>query len=277
VIVDLVSPWLAALEATDSVAAQRLFRDRHADVLEVLRRARAPMFDAIPLTTDTSVLRQLAQLAADPARQQSLRDVLGQAATLGADEVRRVVLIPATATGDAMEPLPYPSGDAVLIVGQLHDDAAWTAALGRAAAAVTRWRAPDSVSILRELPAAEWNRWELARVTPLGEWIYTEGVALHLVAALLPQRAPNQLIGVSQVAFDRLRQREKVFRALLTADLQQTGIGLLLRWLTPGAPAGQRTADTIVIPPMAGHYLAWRMTAERVTRVGLRAAIRGAA
>jgi hypothetical protein len=259
------------------VAAQRLFRERHAELLDALRRARAPMFDRVPLTTDTAVLRPLAQRAADPARQQALRDAVSQAAVLGADGVRRVALVPLDTTGDAVEPLPYPGGDAVLIVNQLDDDRAWIAALGQAAVAVTRWSATDSASALRAVTAAEWNRWDLGRVTPLSEWIYAEGIALHLVAALLPELSPNELIGVSQVAFERLRQREKVFRALLTADLQQRGIGLLLRWLIPGAPAGQRTSDGVVIPPRAGHYLAWRMTADRVSRVGLRAAIRAAA
>jgi hypothetical protein len=276
VIVDLVSPWLAALEAADPAAAQHLFRRRHAELLESLRRARAPMFDSMPLTSDPAALRPLAKHAADPARQQALREAVTHAATLGADGIRRVTLVALDLTGDAMEPLPYPGGDAVLIVSQLAHDRAWIAALGRAAVAVTRWSATDSASALRAVTAAEWNRWDLGRNTPLGEWIYTEGVALHLVAALLPELSPSELIGVSRGAFERLRQREKVFRALLNADLKHCGIGLLLRWLTPGAPAGQRTAGNVVIPPRAGQYLAWRMTAERVARVGLGVAIRGA-
>ncbi|MGH7592598.1 MAG: hypothetical protein ACRELE_01900, partial [Gemmatimonadales bacterium] len=85
------------------------------------------------------------------------------------------------------------------------------------------------------------------------------------------------ILGLNPSAFARLRQREKVFQALLAADLEQSGIGLMLRWLSPGAAAGPRTVGSRVLPPATGQYLAWRMLARRVARVGLGEAIRMAA
>lgn len=272
-IIDLVSPWLAAAQSADPVSAAEAFRDRHAPLLAGLRRARTPASATFPLTGDLAALRALAPRAADPATQQLLRQAVGDAAALGADVVGDVVLLAGVGDGDGVEPLPHPTADIVLFLELLPGDDALVAAVARAAATVTRWRSPDSQSVLSRVAAAAWDRWELVRAVALREWLYTEGIAVHLAAALLPARPPHQLFDLSPGAFARLRERERVLRALLAPDLDEHGIGLTLRWLTPGAPAGPRTVGRTVIPSMAGRYLAWRMMAERVERVGLAAAI----
>ncbi len=276
-IVDLVSPWCTAVEAADPVAARIAFRIRHAPLLESLRSARTPLLDALPFTTDPSVLRPIARRAADPAVQQQLRDLLVHAAGLGADRCRGVVLVPADGVGDLAEPIPWPDANVVLFLDDAENEDGLIVALARAVAAVTRWTAPDSRTLVTRDPHHVWDRWQSARDVPLREWIYTEGVGLHLAQTLRPDLPTHQLFGITQVALARLRQREKVFRALLAIDLDQRGIGLVLRWLVPGAPAGSRTIGDVALPPMAGRYLAWRMLAERVARVGLGEAIRMAA
>lgn len=273
-ITDLVSPWCTAVEASDSARARSAFRGRHAALLDALRRQRAPLSDVLPLATAATELRLLARRAADPDSQQALRAALARAAGLGADGCGCVVLLAGDGTGDAVEPLPWPDGDAVLFLDRAQDDRALLAALGLGIAALTRWRAADSQSPVRRLAPARWDRCLAGRDVPLREWIYAAGLGVHLGQALLPGVPPHQMLGVSQAAFARLRQREKVFHTLLTADLDQSGIGLVLRWLTPAAPAGPRSVAGLVLPPMAGHYLAWRMLAERVARVGLGEAIR---
>lgn len=276
-ITDLVSPWCTAVEARDSARARSAFRSRHADLLEILRRQRAPLADALPLAMNPGELRPLARRAADPDSQQTLRAALGRAARLGADGCDRIVLLAGDGSGDAAEPLPWPDGDTALFLDRAGDDVAQLAALGRGVAALTRWRAIDSQSPVRRLEFQPWNRWQAGRDFPLREWIYASGLGLHLGHALLPDQAPHALLGISLAAFARLRERERVFHALLSADLDQCGIGLVLRWLSPGAPAGPRTVGDVVVPPFAGQYLGWRMLADRVARVGLGEAIRMAA
>lgn len=278
-IVDLVSPWCAAVESLDSPHARSAFRDRYRQVLELLRRARTPLLDAMPLATDLNTLRPLARRAADPALQQQVRDALSRAAQLGADRCRRVIFLAGNGhgEGEAAEPLPWPDADVALFLDRAADVNRLVVALAGGVAALTRWRAEDSHTAVTCDPRRGWDRWQAARDVPLREWIYTEGVGLHLAQALLPDLPPHELLGTTPAAFSRLRQRERVLGALLAADLDQSGIGLLLRWLTPSAPAGPRTTANGVLPPMAGRYLGWRMVVERVTRVGLRAAIRMAA
>ena len=276
-IFDLVSPWLAAVEATDSTRARSAFRNRHAPLFEALRRARTPTSDTLPLATDATQLRTLARRTADPATQQLLRETVARAAALGADRCDAVVLVAGSGAGDATQPLPRPGCQAIIFADQVDDDTGFVVALARSVAALTRWGAPDSKSPLAQGAGGAWNPWEASRNVALREWIYTEGLGIHLAEALLPELEPHRLFNLNHTAFNRLREREKVFRALLDDDLDERGIGLVLRWLTPGAPLGPRTIGGVVLPPTAGHYLAWRMTAERVARVGLRDAIRAEA
>jgi len=274
VLLDLVSPWCAAVEATNSPRAQQGFRTRHAQLLELLRRQRSPLTHGLPLETRLDTLRILAQRAADPAGQQRLRDLLASATALGADGCARVVLLAGDGTGFTAEPLPWPDGDVGLFLDRADDERSVAVALARSVAALTRWRAADSASAVRRLAGAAWDRWEAAREIPLREWIYTAGVGLHLARLLIPATAPHELLGVSRTGLSRLRQRERFLRTLLTNDLESCGVGLVLRWLAPGTPAGPRTVGGTILPPMAGRYLAWRMVEERVNRVGVRDAIR---
>lgn len=261
---DLVSPWLAAISAADSARAQRSFRARHAALLEALRLARAPVLELFPLATEIKPLHRLADRAADPETQQLLRDTAGHAVALGADRCNVITLLAGDGSGSACEPLLRPEPQIVLFVEIAANANELIVALAVAVAALTRWS--GSSPILRD-------RWEAARTLPLREWIYAEGLGLHLAAALLPHLSPHQLLGINHAAFTRLREREKIFRALLDADLDERGIGLPLRWLTPDAPLGPRTVGDVVLPPAAGRYLAWRMTADRVERMGLGGAL----
>ena len=262
---DLVSPWLTAVSAADSARAQQGFRARHAALLESLRLARAPVLEVFPLATAIEPLHRFAGRAADPETQQLLRDAAGRAVALGANRCAMITMLAGDASGAAGEPLLHPEAQVVLFVEIAANTNELIVALAGAVAAMTRWS--GSAPVVRD-------RWEAARTLPLREWIYTEGMGLHLAAALLPGLSPHQRLGINHAAFTRLREREKIFRTLLDADLDEHGIGLPLRWLTPDAPLGPRTVGDVVLPPAAGRYLAWRMTADRVERMGLREALR---
>ena len=166
----------------------------------------------------------------------------------------------------------------MLFLDRADNERALITALARSLVALTRWRVVDSKSQLRGAAArGPWDRWMFAREVPLGEWLYTEGIGLHLAHALLTELEPHELLGASRSAFHRLRERERAFRELLTPDLSHAGIDLMLRWLSPDAPGTARVVGDMELPPLAGRYLAWRMTAERVVRLGLHGAIRATA
>lgn len=270
-LVDLVSPWAAALGSPEAIAA---FRARHVDLLAALRRQRALDGDELALANSPVLLERLLPRAADPGQQQLIRDLVSAAADHGADVAPRIVLLAGADEGDAAEPLPLRPPQLALFLDRATDLHQLTIALARGLAALTRWCARESGSALRPHIGPDWDRWTLAREVPLAEWLYTEGVGRHLARLLLPSLPPHAIFGVTIGAYHRLREREHALRALLEPDLGQAGIGLILRWLTPGAPASARRRAGLLIPPDAGPYLAYRMLEPRVERVGIREAIR---
>lgn len=273
-IVDLVSPWAATFDAPDPVQARERFRSRHADVFDALRRHRAPHADAYPIPGDAHALHLLAVRASNLDLQQLLRDQLHAAVELGTVEPTAVLLLAGGDEGDAVEALPGPRSIVTLFLDRCADATDLIVALSRGLAELTRWSAPDSESAVRALRSEPWDRWQLGREIPLGEWLYTEGVGVHLAHALLPDLPTHRLLGSSRGAVRRIREREHALRAQLDVDLDQAGLGLVLRWLAPEAPLSVRTTGDAVLPQGAGRYLAWRMTAERVARVGVAEALR---
>lgn len=273
-LLDLVTPWAAAQAAPDATRAAPLVLDRHAPILERIRRQRAPHLAALPLATDAAVLRLAGIRAADPALQQRLREAQQAAALLGADLPHTTVLLAGQDEGDAVLPLPGAPPLVVLFLDREPDDEALLLAQVRGQAAITRWGAPDSRASLRDSVHTVWDSWELTRTVPLREWIYATGVAIHCAHAVYPATPVHRLIGVRRGELGRLRERERGLNALLTPDLDESGLGLVLRWLVGETPAAMRTHQGTVIPPGAGRYLAWRLTAERVARVGVREALR---
>ena len=273
-LLDLVTPWAAARGAPDGTHATHHLVERHAAILERIRRQRAPHLEALPLATDPAVLARATVRASDLSLQQQLRDAKQTAVRLGADLPHTTVLIAGSDEGEAVLPLPGAPPLVVLFLDREPDTAALLLAQVRGQAAITRWGAADSAATLRDTPHNTWDSWELTRTVPLREWIYAVGVAIHLSQAVFPATPTHRLIGLRRGEVGRLRERERGLSALLTPDLDESGLGLVLRWLVAETPATMRTYQGTVIPPGAGRYLAWRLTAERVARVGVREALR---
>ncbi|MGH7593197.1 MAG: hypothetical protein ACRELE_05035, partial [Gemmatimonadales bacterium] len=97
------------------------------------------------------------------------------------------MLLAGDGSGDAIEPLPWPDGEAVLFLDRAPDHRALLAGLACAIAALARWRTADSQSPVRSLESSPWDRWQASRNVPLREWIYTAGLGVHLGHALLPE------------------------------------------------------------------------------------------
>lgn len=274
-LLDLVTPWAAALAAPDPADAASHYFQRHAATLERVRRQRAPHADRLPLATDNVALHRAAARASNTSLHQGMRGATHRAAELGADTDHTTVLLTGEGNGEAVIAIPGDPPMVALFIDRLPAENALLAAMLRGQATLTRWLAPDSASPLRDAAlGAQWDYWELASSVPLREWIYCSGVACHLAHAILPDTPEHLLLDLRRGELRLLRERERSLHALLAADLDQSGLGLVLRWLTSDTPPSVRTVGGVVVPPGAGRYLGWRMTADRVARVGLREALR---
>lgn len=272
-ILDLVSPWASAVAAESSARARAEFRTRWATVLEAVRRQRSPLASQLAMPLDVN---HLVERARDPALAARLQELLGTLRDLGIDPPpHQPVLIAIEAPGDGWEAIPDPANAMIfLCLDRLGDDLAISAAATRALTSLVRWSNYLGSSMPCPLLEGGWDRWRIAREVPLAEWIYGAGLAEHAVRATCPGITGPVQFGMSQAAFQRLREQERSLRERLAADLPLTGLGSWLRWMGDGSPPSIRSDGGLPIPEGTGRYLAWRLTESRVERVGLGAALR---
>ncbi len=276
-IIDLVTPWALAEQAGAHVA----FRERWSAILEPVRRQRAPSEAALPPPVDWQAALAV---AGEDGLADRLRETRDRLVDRGLRAPVRIVLLAAGAPGAPFEVIPEPE-DAmvVLFVDRCRFDQGAAsgamrpiiAALAAAMSQLTRWTSPGNpIAQLGATPP--WDRWSAARRVPLAEWIYAAGIAAHGAALIEPD--PVRALHLTDGELARLRRAERSLQERLDAELDEAGVGLVLRWLEDDAPLTMRRhADGAIVPRGAGRYLGWRMLAERVERVGVaEAAVMGA-
>ncbi|MEZ4378564.1 MAG: hypothetical protein R3B35_09820 [Gemmatimonadales bacterium] len=267
-ILDLVTPWAAAAESPDALAT---FTNRHHELLEAMRRQRAPAAESLGTPTAFGAAQAIASDPTVHARVRAERDAWRER---GLRAPAQIVLGCGAEPGAPWEVLPGTrEGEIVLFVDRATGDDLG-AALAGSLATYTRWTADTPVA--RVVARGPWDRWAAARELPLAEWVYVAGLAIHAAAARFPDWSAERLLGLSRGEVRRLRALERELMLQLEAELDTPGIGLVLRWLTDEAPPGLRTDATgRLVPRGAGRYLGWRMLAERVRRVGVAGAAVG--
>jgi hypothetical protein len=266
-VLDLVTPWAQASNSSNPARERAAFRTRWAEPLETFRRQRTPLATLLPLSTHS--IRAVA-LARDPALAPRLRDVRAALSELGiVPPVLTTVLLATEAPGAAGEAIPESKSPLIyLCLDRIASEDELVKSWIRGAVFLVRW-------LGRHPSDSLWDRWGAARSIPLAEWVYAAGLAAHAVRAVLPEMPPHQQFGMSRGSFQRLREHERALTARLAADLPLSGLGPWLRWFGDevGAPPSIRSDGGSPVPDGAGRYLAWRLTAERVERLGLEAAM----
>ncbi len=145
---------------------------------------------------------------------------------------------------------------------------------------VVRYCSPDSGADVRRLIAeagGSYDCWDLASRASLRELLLNEGVAVHAARAAAPGLPAEAYLGFSRQQYRRLRQLESFLVRAAAPDLDATGLGLRLRWLTGGMTPGARLVANRVLPERAGYYLGARMAEALVTERGVARAARAPA
>jgi hypothetical protein len=146
------------------------------------------------------------------------------------------------------------------------------------AAHVVRYCAPTSRSALRRFvaEAGGYDCWALAGRASLRELLLNEGVAVHAARAAAPGYPEETYFGFTRRQFRRMREMEAFLVRAAHEDLDRTGLGLRLRWLTGGLTPAARLVQGRVLPERAGYYLGARMSEALVAERGVAAAVRAA-
>jgi hypothetical protein len=143
-----------------------------------------------------------------------------------------------------------------------------------------RYTSPDSRSeiarIIHEMNGA-YDFWETGSRATLRELMVNEGLAIAGSRIVAPGLEPWEYYGFLRRQYRRLRQLEAFLMRVVEGELDKSGLGYRLRYLTGGASAAQRLVGGKVLPERAGYYVGARLTETLVAQRGIAAALRAGA
>lgn len=140
-----------------------------------------------------------------------------------------------------------------------------------------RYTSPKSGAELRRFVAAAsgfYSYWETGRSATLREHLVNEGLAVHASRQLSPGHAPWEYYGYERKQYARTRELESVLASAAAEDLDRSGIGLRLRWLSGGMSDEARTAQRHVLPERSGYWLGAKMVEHAIAEKGIAWALR---
>jgi hypothetical protein len=152
--------------------------------------------------------------------------------------------------------------------------------IGHELAHTVRYTSPTSASDLRRLVAdggGYYDYWSTGSRATLRELLVNEGLAVHAAQAVAPGFDAADYFGYPRRQYHRLREMEAFLRRVVDPDLEQSGLGLRLRYLSGGMSPTARLVSGRVLPERAGYYLGYRMTEALVAERGMAAAVRAPA
>jgi len=135
-----------------------------------------------------------------------------------------------------------------------------------------RYTSPQSRAEMRRVISAAsgfYSYWETGRVASLREHLVNEGLAVHASRQLSPGHAPWEYYGFQRRQYARVRELESVISRAVAEDLDRSGLGLRLRWLSGGMSDEARTVQRHVLPERAGYWLGARMVEDAIAEKGI--------
>ena len=143
-----------------------------------------------------------------------------------------------------------------------------------------RYTSPTSRSEMRALVAearGHYSYWETGRNAPLRELLVNEGLAVQVARAISPGHAAWEYYGFGRRQYARVRELESVITRAVAPDLDRSGLGLRLRYLSGGMSDEARTVDRFVLPERSGYYVGARLVEPAIDAHGHAWAVRASA
>ena len=297
-IINLVPEFLAARNAPDRVAAYHDYLERHRPVLAAywhnyvldLESPPAEQVIASALAADRRDLERL--MSAMDLEQMAAQALDDASAFLEAEQELDLYLTVGVGAANAGELVI--GGRGIVVVGVEHFTGhanPETFGLGLApellapwiaheVAHVVRYTSPTSRADIKRLiteAGGTFDCWEIGSRATLRELLLNEGVAVHAARAAAPGRPEEDYYGFTRRQYGRLRELESFLFRAADPDLDKTGLGLRLRFLTGGMSPAARLVQGRVLPERSGYYLGARMAEALVLEHGVASAARAAA
>ncbi len=122
-----------------------------------------------------------------------------------------------------------------------------------------------------------YSYWETGRRATLRELMINEGLAIQTSRVISPGHAAWEYFGYDRKDYTRVRELEPLLTRVTAPDLDRSGLGLRLRYLSGGMSDEARTIDRQVVPERSGYFLGTKMTDSAVRSRGLAWAVRAGA
>ena len=297
-LINLLPDFLAVLDAHDREAAYRQYREAHRPILDAYWRnyvldPDSPHADDIiahALKADRSDLLALAQSA--DLVQLAEEAVAAAEKVLQLDRPTDIYLMVGLGGANAGELVVGGRGVAFICLehftGRINPETygmglapdlipVW---IGHELAHTVRYTSPRSASDMRRLVKDQggyYDYWATGSRASLRELLVNEGLAVHAAQAIAPGFAAADYFGYARRQYHRLREMEAFLRRVIEPDLEQSGLGLRLRYLSGGMSPSARLVAGRVLPERSGYYMGYRMTETLVAQRGIRDAVRAAA
>jgi hypothetical protein len=143
-----------------------------------------------------------------------------------------------------------------------------------------RYTSPTSRSDLKQIIAdagGYYSYWETGRHATLRELLVNEGLAVEVARAIAPGHSPWEYFGYGRRQYARVRELEPILARAAGEELDESGLGLRLRYLSGGMSDEARTVERYVLPERGGYYLGARMVEAAIAERGLAWAVRASA
>jgi hypothetical protein len=295
VLINLLPEFIEILGSSNREAAYQRYFDSHRAVLSAYWNnyvldpdsPHAAEVIATTLRADRSDLRALLQSV--PVADLAAEAVARASELLGVDQPTDVYLMVGVGAANAGELVVNGRGVAFVCVehftGRVNPTTyglglapdhipLW---IGHELAHTVRYTSPTSESALRRLVEANggnYDYWMTGSRASLRELLVNEGLAVHAARLVAPGHDMSDYFGYPRRQFQRMREMEAFLRRAAHHDLDRSGIGLRLRFLSGGMSPASRLALGRVLPERAGYYLGYRMTEALVQERGIHHAVR---
>ncbi len=297
-LINLLPDFFAVLEAADREVAYRQYRDNHRPILDAYWRnyvldPETPHADEIVSAALRADRSDLYTLAASTDLVQLAEEAIARAEELiGVDRPTDTYLMVGLGGANAGELVVGGRGVAFVCLehftGRVNPETygmglppdlipVWVA---HELAHTVRYTSPTSASDMRRLVAENggyYDYWSSGSRATLRELLVNEGLAVHASQAVAPGFDAADYFGYPRRQYTRLREMESFLRRAVEPDLEQSGLGLRLRYLSGGVSPSARLVAGRVIPERAGYYLGYRMSEALVAERGLADAMRAGA
>jgi hypothetical protein len=297
-LINLLPDFFTILDSTDRIAAYRSFFETHRRFLQsywhnYVIDPDSPHFTDVVRSTVTADRSDLRAMLERTDVVSLVRDTEARCRELlGADTDFDIVLMVGVGAANAGELVIGSRGVAFLCLehftgvpnpdtqGLGLDPELIPLWLAHEIAHVVRYTSPASRSELRQLIAAldgEYSYWETGRRASLRELLVNEGLAVHLSQQISPGHAAWEYFGYGRRQYARVRELEAVLTRAVQSDLDRSGLGLRLRYLSGGMSDEARTVDRYVLPERSGYFLGARLVEPAVRAQGIAWATRASA